>query len=468
MKKHNGSIMIQWLVILGDFALLNTIMLFLIKNHYLPDFLHESKRMLFFISNTSMAIAQLLFYTIIHSRYLSFQQFFERVLKLTVTQSLLASLFFWIIFGKWEGFHSFFNYTFLLFFSTLFVRILERFILRTYRHQGGNVHSVVFVGSDPANLTSYYELYNSPSTGYRILGYYSNDTIKNCPAEFVKLGSLAQLNELIQKASPGEKRPMDEIFCCLSHDDSAQIKLIMDYCDKHVIRFYYVPRMLGNYELNLFPDRIGNLYLYTNHQEPLTDPVNKFAKRLFDVIMAFIVCIAMLPLIPIIALIIYKQSPGPIFFSQDRTGLNGKNFHCYKFRSMHVNNDADKIQATKNDPRKFPFGNFMRKTNIDELPQFFNVLIGNMSIVGPRPHMIHHTEIYSKLIDKYMVRHFSKPGITGWAQVTGFRGETKELWQMEERIRRDIWYIENWSFSLDLRIIFMTAKSLIIPDKKAY
>ena len=162
------------------------------------------------------------------------------------------------------------------------------------------------------------------------------------------------------------------------------------------------------------------------------------------------------------------QSPGPIFFVQKRTGLNGEDFNCYKFRSMHVNKDADMQQATLDDPRKFPFGNFMRKTNLDEFPQFFNVLKGDMSIVGPRPHMLKHTEIYSGMIDKYMVRHFSKPGITGWAQVTGFRGETKELWQMEERIKRDIWYIENWTFWLDMRIIAKTFVSIIKPDKNAY
>lgn len=135
---------------------------------------------------------------------------------------------------------------------------------------------------------------------------------------------------------------------------------------------------------------------------------------------------------------------------------------------MHVNKNADMEQATKNDPRKFPFGNFMRKTNIDELPQFFNVLKGDMSIVGPRPHMLHHTDIYSKLIGKYMVRHFSRPGITGLAQVTGYRGETKELWQMEERVKRDIWYIENWSFWLDVKIILMTIKSIFVHDSNAY
>ena len=139
-----------------------------------------------------------------------------------------------------------------------------------------------------------------------------------------------------------------------------------------------------------------------------------------------------------------------------------------KFRSMHMNKDADRLQATKDDPRKYPFGNFMRKSNIDELPQFLNVLKGDMSIVGPRPHMLAHTEQYSALIDQYMVRHFVKPGLTGWAQVTGFRGETKELWQMEGRVKRDIWYMENWSIWLDIRIIWLTAKTIFVHDKNAY
>lgn len=206
----------------------------------------------------------------------------------------------------------------------------------------------------------------------------------------------------------------------------------------------------------------------TNHEEPLLDPTNKMIKRTFDICFSLVVCILMLPFVPIIALIIKIQSPGPIIFKQKRTGLHGRTFNCYKFRSMHVNKNADMEQATKNDPRKFPFGNFMRKTNIDELPQFFNVLKGDMSIVGPRPHMLHHTDIYSKLIGKYMVRHFSKPGITGLAQVTGYRGETKELWQMEERVKRDIWYIENWSFWLDVKIILMTIKSIFVHDSNAY
>lgn len=177
-------------------------------------------------------------------------------------------------------------------------------------------------------------------------------------------------------------------------------------------------------------------------------------------------------LFPIIFLIvgvtIKITSPGPIFFRQKRNGLNNKEFWCYKFRSMKVNKESDTLQATLNDPRKTKFGDFMRRTNIDELPQFINVLLGDMSIVGPRPHMLKHTEEYSKIINKYMVRHFIKPGITGWAQVTGFRGETRELEDMEGRVKADIWYMEHWSFLLDLYIMYKTVANALHKDKQAY
>jgi putative colanic acid biosynthesis UDP-glucose lipid carrier transferase len=191
-------------------------------------------------------------------------------------------------------------------------------------------------------------------------------------------------------------------------------------------------------------------------------------KRCFDIVLSLVFLIPTAIIFPFIFIIIKIQSPGPVLFKQKRTGLDGNTFNCLKFRSMHVNKDADRLQATENDPRKFPFGNFMRKTNIDELPQLLNVLKGDMSIVGPRPHMLAHTELYAALVEKYMVRHFVKPGITGWAQVTGFRGETKELWQMEGRVKRDIWYMENWSIWLDIRIIWITAKTIFIHDKHAY
>jgi len=349
----------------------------------------------------------------------------------------------------------------------LLLRFIGRGIIKRYRLSGHNTRSILFIGSDIANTMLYEELLSDSSTGYKVLGYYSNSTINNCPKSLHYLGDLSLLN-LQLDISSSDLESTDEIFCCLPHDNSEEIIKIMRYCDEHIIHFFYVPLMRENYRLHLKPELFGDFMLFTNHTEPLLKPINKIIKRTFDIVVSLITCLCIIPFIPIIALIIKLQSPGPIFFKQDRTGINGKAFKCYKFRSMYINNDSDKSQATINDPRKFPFGNFMRKTNIDEFPQFFNVLIGNMSLVGPRPHMLYHTELYRSLIDEYMVRHFSKPGITGWAQVTGFRGETSELWQMEERIKRDIWYIENWTFWLDIKIIFQTAKSLIIHDKKAY
>ena len=203
------------------------------------------------------------------------------------------------------------------------------------------------------------------------------------------------------------------------------------------------------------------------NREPSHIMFNIFHRGL-AIFVSLVILLLFLPFFPIIAFIIKYQSPGPLFFNQERTGLNGRTFKMYKFRSMHVNDDAHRVQATLNDPRKFPFGKIMRKTSIDELPQIYNVLIGDMSIIGPRPHMLAHTDYYSKHIPYYMERHAVKPGLTGWAQVKGWRGDTPELWMMEGRVIRDIWYIEHRSISLDIKIIFLTFGALLFPAKGAH
>jgi putative colanic acid biosynthesis UDP-glucose lipid carrier transferase len=162
------------------------------------------------------------------------------------------------------------------------------------------------------------------------------------------------------------------------------------------------------------------------------------------------------------------NSRGPVFFVQLRSGKDNKEFRCFKFRTLTVNADSDSKQVTRDDTRFTKFGKFLRKTSLDELPQFFNVLLGNMSVVGPRPHMLKHTEDYSRLLDEYMIRHFVKPGVTGWAQVNGFRGEIKEEEQLRKRIEYDIWYLENWSLWLDVRIIFLTLYVTFKGDKNAF
>ena len=218
---------------------------------------------------------------------------------------------------------------------------------------------------------------------------------------------------------------------------------------------------------NRMIEQVGR-YLVLTSSMKIASSRELFLKRCMDIAGSLIGLALTGIAFVIFAPIIKKQSPGPVFFAQVRVGKNGRQFKFYKFRSMKVNTQCDTLQATENDPRKTRIGEIMRKTSVDELPQFINVLKGDMSIVGPRPHMLKHTEEYSNLINKFMVRHFVKPGITGWAQVTGYRGETKELWQMEGRVQRDIWYIEHWTFLLDLYIMYKTVYNAIRGEKEAY
>lgn len=456
------------MVALGDFLVLNVLLWAFIEltPKLVPSFFHTATKMTFLVANFSMLVSQTFYHTIIHSRRVNFEDVLSRVFKLTAFQAVVMYVMLRMI-----GVHERVLYFLALLFPTFFLlimvaRLIQRVLLKHYRQMGRNTRTVLFIGHDPAVRILYDDLMKDPSTGYRVAGYYADREIAKCPKELEWLGNLEKLNEKLDAEVQGIG--VDDVFCCLSHDAYKEIINIMKYCDRTVTHFYYVPRMFGNFRLKLKAERFGDTELFTNYIEPLSSPINKFVKRAFDVCVSSVACLFIALIYPVIALCIKLQSPGPVLFKQQRTGLNGQTFDCFKFRSMHVNVESDKLQATKDDPRKFAFGNFMRKTNIDELPQFFNVLKGDMSVVGPRPHMLYHTDVYRDLIDKYMVRHFSKPGITGWAQITGFRGETKELWQMEERIKRDIWYIEHWSFWLDIKIILKTAIGFIIPDKQAY
>lgn len=478
--------MIKAGVVFVDFVIMNTLLLLAAKYLYLtgiryPPYFAANPRQIVLAANLAMIISQFSIGSIIHRRRTGIDEVFISVSKLCLMQ--VAIMFVSVrILGESGGMFQFMG-LFLITESAIifFVRMVEKYLIRLFRQAGRNTRSVLFVGNDPSILMLYRSLISDSSTGYKVRGYFADQLIENCPQGIEHLGTMGQLNSLLERCSITHDKPrallqpgevdvaaIDELFCSLSHDENEQIVKLMRFCDKNIIHFYYVPRMSGNFLLNLQPEQLGDSTVFTNHHEPLSHPFNRFVKRTFDIVVSLVVCLLMLPFIPIIALLIKRQSPGPLFFKQARTGLNGKTFTCLKFRSMHVNADADKVQATKDDPRKFPFGEFIRHTNIDEFPQFFNVLKGDMSIVGPRPHMLAHTEQYSDIIDKYMVRHFSLPGITGYAQVSGCRGETKEIWEMEERIQKDIWYIENWTFWLDIKIILKTALTLIIPDSKAY
>lgn len=494
MRTNNESNkIIKWIVMAGDFALLNVI-IFACSWHSwsMNNWPNRSLEIFMLVNNLALVLAQSRYSTIIHLRMVGAGDILQRVMGLTVMQTVIAYILLrvfdyhlpvgWL--QLWIG---------IVFLLLLLVkRLAERWGVKWFRQMGGNSRSVTFIGNDPELMTIYEKLVTDPTRGYRVRGYYADeeighwtysnasdgsrrlvDTKGSEPAEngqrvdIKQLGTLQDFLRMIRE-EPDELRLGDELYVSLSRRDKDIIKRISRFCDHRMIRFFYVPVSVESIGLSLRREMLDDIEIFTTYENPLQNPVNRFAKRMFDIVLSLFFLIPTALMFPFIWLIIKIQSPGPVFFKQARTGLDGRTFMMLKFRSMHVNKDADRLQATKNDPRKYPFGNFMRKSNIDELPQFLNVLKGDMSFVGPRPHMLAHTEQYSALIDQYMVRHFVKPGLTGWAQVTGFRGETKELWQMEGRVKRDIWYMENWSIWLDIRIIWLTAKTIFIHDKNAY
>jgi len=262
---------------------------------------------------------------------------------------------------------------------------------------------------------------------------------------------------------------VDEIYCSVSELTNKQLNIIIDFADNNLKIVKFLPDNKDIYSKKLKYEYYNYTPILTLRNIPLEDSVNQLIKRLFDILFSFTVIVFLLSwLTPLFAILIRIESRGPIFFKQSRNGFNYKEFDCYKFRSMMPNKNAHLYQATRGDQRITKIGKFIRKTSIDELPQFFNVLFGDMSVVGPRPHMVSHTDMYAKRIDKFMVRHFVKPGITGLAQVSGFRGEIETDKDIINRVKYDIFYIENWSILLDIKIIVQTALNAIKGEEKAY
>ena len=347
-----------------------------------------------------------------------------------------------------------------LFFIEIFIgRIIFISVLKQLRRKGYNFRNVIVIGAGTTGYEIRETLSGDLSYGYRVLGFFDN--------EAEGPGILGKINEVIHYITVN---PVHEIYMAMQNYDTPEIRELSNYCERHFIRIRFVP-----YFRNFTKSRklevsfYGSIPVVSLRKEPLEYPLNRIIKYLFDVFFTTVLVILIFWwLFPLLILLVKLSSEGPVFFKQQRSGKNNRTFWCYKFRTMMVNNLADELQATKDDARITTIGRFMRKTSLDELPQFFNVLKGDMSIVGPRPHMLKHTKEYSDLINNYLVRHFAKAGITGWAQVNGFRGETKDLEEMKKRVEFDIWYIENWSFLLDLKIILKTAVLAFFKNKNVY
>jgi putative colanic acid biosynthesis UDP-glucose lipid carrier transferase len=344
-----------------------------------------------------------------------------------------------------------------------FERVTVGVLLRKARRMGLNYRRVVIVGSGKTAHSIIRELKNDPGFGYRLMGIFDDNTktiVDNFYANF--WGTFDDLESFVRT------NKIDLIYYTKDATEDTRFTEVMTLADELGVEFVYVPPFNSKFSGQFEQTQVGAIPCMQHTFTPLTRGVNPYLKRLFD-LMVSVPFLIVSPIIFIpIAIAIKCSSPGPVFFKQKRTGIHGTEFYCYKFRSMKVNANADKVQATENDPRKTKVGDFLRRTSLDELPQFFNVFIGNMSVVGPRPHMVNHTEEYMNLINNYMIRHAVKPGITGWAQVNGYRGGTQHLWQMEKRVEYDVWYISNWNIFLDIKIVLKTIFNAFKGEENAY
>lgn len=332
-------------------------------------------------------------------------------------------------------------------------------VRKIYRIEGGNSVKVVVIGKDD-NLERIKKVFKELDFGYRYLGYFHNDATKD---DKECLGSLEDCYNYIINEN------VDEVYCMVSQLNETELNQLIHLADNNLIKLNLVPDNKGIATMAMNVELFGTLPIVNLRNLPLEQNYAKYGKRGFDIIFSLLVIVFILSwLVPLIFLINKLDSDGPIFFKQPRNGINKKLFWCYKFRSMKVNLEANDRMCTKGDIRITKIGNILRKTSIDELPQFINVLLGDMSVVGPRPHMEKHTGEYEKDVDKYLVRHFVKPGITGLAQVKGFRGEILKKVDIINRTKFDIVYLENWSVIMDIKIIFSTIFNCFKGDNKAY
>jgi len=454
------------LLIMGDVVILNCVFLglqFTLYHYIYGDVFTRELRLTLLLLTACYLLCTTCFGVVLHKRVIRSEEIIKHILTLLTFHFILFA----ILVNSWDECHV--PLGMLALFSVLSAcaligyRLTFRSLIKFYRKKGGNIRKAVYVGNASNMVDLYHQMTDDPTSGFHVLGYFDDDKTTFNSSDLPHLGGIAKVIPFLKQ------HDLDYIYCCLPSKRSEEILPIINYCENNFIRFYSVPNVRRYLKRRMVMELMGDVPVLSIREEPLSIYENQVGKRIFDVLFSGAFLFTLFPFIFVtVALITKLTSPGPVFFKQKRSGLNGKEFWCYKFRSMKVNNDSDKLQATKDDPRKTKFGNFLRKSSIDELPQFINVLIGDMSVVGPRPHMLKHTEEYSALIDKFMIRHWVKPGITGWAQVTGFRGETKELYQMEGRVKKDIWYIENWTFLLDLLIIYKTIRNAICGDKEAY
>ncbi len=347
------------------------------------------------------------------------------------------------------------QYFVLVLWTVAAVKIIVFVIMMSYRGSlKGNITNVVVIGKNKKTEQLIKVFRDRSEYGYNFLRQFS-----------LKAPGF-DINECFDFIIKNE---VSEIYCSISELENDELTAFINFADNNLKTLKFIPDNKNIFAKKLKFEYYDYIPVLSLRDIPLHGPINSFIKRSFDIVFSLLVIVGLLSwLTPILAIFIALESKGPVFFRQTRNGVDNQEFYCYKFRSMATNKNADDVQATKDDMRVTRIGRFIRRTSIDELPQFYNVLFGTMSVVGPRPHMVKHTYEYASIVDKYMVRHFVKPGITGLAQVRGYRGEIERDMDIQNRIKFDIFYIENWSMFLDFKIMVQTVINAFKGEAKAY
>lgn len=387
-------------------------------------------------------------------------------LKTCILYSLLTTCILFLFFKNHP-----FNRRFLaLHCSLVFVliplqKVIIRIIVKKLENSSTAIRNVLIVGARDTGVKFYEQYIKEPQHGYRLTGFVDDET--NTSLNGFYLGKTSEIAKVITS------HELDDIVITEPYSARNQLDQIISIGEKEGKRIRIIPDCF-RVSSRLRFEQFGTFPVITLRDLPLDLIDNRVYKRVFDILFSSLLIVCLFSwLFPIIALLIKLSSKGPVFFKQERWGINNRSITCYKFRSMvadskDVDANGKYLQAKKNDPRITKIGAFMRKTNLDELPQFFNVLLGSMSVVGPRPHPVPLNLISKKNVDNYMKRHWVKPGITGWAQIKGYRGETSDINLMRKRVEQDMWYIENWTLWLDLQIILQTFVNMVKGEKNAF
>jgi putative colanic acid biosynthesis UDP-glucose lipid carrier transferase len=396
-----------------------------------------------------------------NDRNFSFERFAKRSLKAFIFFCGFVLLYIFLYHYKYSRIFIMFNFVgfgIAIFLTRLIFMLFSFYLVKGSRYS----RKVVILGYNELSkkLAHYFLDHNS---NVSVEGYFEDSQAVDELSFYPILGNR---QECLSYAIDNN---ISEIYSTLPPESNSYAYNLAQEAETNMIRFKFVPDFQFFVNRNVHIDYAADLPILSLRSEPLQEPTASIKKRLFDIVFSLFMIIFVLSwLLPILALLIKLDSKGPIFFVQRRSGKNNKPFRCIKLRTLRINREADQKQVTYNDSRLTRVGKFLRKANLDEFPQFFNVLAGTMSVVGPRPHMLKHTEDFSRLLNEYMIRHFIKPGVTGWAQVNGYRGEIRKEDQLRKRIEHDIWYMENWQVWLDFRIVLLTILVTIKGDKNAY